>query len=221
MAPIGPIVRNPDPASAQASALKRLHSFLTQEQRPWRLSQWNLAATLTLRFLSVYAGGLWLRTRAVPSPTVPMRVSDLGSNLRIEWDPAQKAVHTASAATLEIRGGGRAPVAIPITRSGLDNGSALYVPQSDMIEVHLKLMHGSGPTSESVIYFINPSSPTAPPAAMLPAEAAPTVSPRASDAIPQTQPAGPVRRVGSLKSDRRPITRNPPRKHFVCRWAER
>jgi hypothetical protein len=86
-----------------------------------------------------------------------MHLSDLGSELRIEWDPAQKAVRTASAATLEIRDGGRKPIAIPITRSGLDNGTVLYVPQADNIEVRLKLMHATGAPSESVIYFINPS----------------------------------------------------------------
>jgi hypothetical protein len=201
--PIGLIVRSPDPVSDQANTLQRLQSFVAQQQEHWRLSRDNRAAILALLLLCVSVGALWLRSRAGPSQTVPIHLSELGSKLRIEWDSAQKGVRTASAATLEIRDGGRAPIVIPITRSGLSNGNVLYVPQSGNIEVQMKLMHGSGPTSESVIYFINPSSPTAPPAAILPAETAPTVRPHASETIPRTLPAAPIRRVTEEQSPAR------------------
>jgi hypothetical protein len=188
---VASVTNNPYPADALATALQRLRSFLAQEHRHWRLSQWNLAATLTLLLLFVSAGGLWLRARS-PSHAVPMHVSDLGTNLRIEWDPAHKAVRTASAASLEIRDGGGGPIAIPITRSGLDNGSVLYVPQSDNIEVRLKLMHGNAMPSESVIYFINPERRvTAPvtaqlaPVPVVPVQKAETARPPAPDPIPQ------------------------------------
>jgi hypothetical protein len=156
LAPITPIVAKSNPAEANPGALERLRSFIPQIPTQWRLSHWNTATTLSLLLLFVCAGGLWVRARAVPSPTVPIHVSDLGTNLRIEWDPAQKAVRSASRATLEVRDGERRPIAIPITRSGLDTGSVLFVPHSDNIEVRLKLMHGNATSSESVLYFINP-----------------------------------------------------------------
>jgi hypothetical protein len=156
-APIAPIVLNPSPVIRPAAAVRYLRSLLAQVRKHWRLSQWNMATTVALLLLFISVGGLWVRARAVSSPAVRMHLSDLGSELRIEWDPAQKAVRTASAATLEIRDGGRKPIEIPITRSGLDNGTVLYVPQADNIEVRLKLMHTTGAPSESVIYFINPS----------------------------------------------------------------
>jgi hypothetical protein len=211
MAPITPIVAKPNPVNGQTAVLQRLRSFLPQIPRHWRLSQWNMATTLSLLLLFVSAGALWMRARAVPSPTVPIHVSDLGTNLRIEWDPAQKAVRTASRATLEIRDGERGPVAIPITRSGLDTGNALFVPHSDNIEVRLKLMHGSAVSSESVLYFINPERRgAAPPAALLsaslaPAKVSPTIAPPApaspptgtqtSGSVPELQPEQPVQRA--------------------------
>jgi hypothetical protein len=134
----------------------RAKSLATQVKGHWKLSQWNMAASVILLLLFVSAGGLFMRARAVPSTSIPMHVSDLGSNVRIEWDPAQKAVRSASHATLEIRDGQSRPVTIPVTRGELDNGSVMFIPHSDNIEVRLKLMRGNALSSESVLYFINP-----------------------------------------------------------------
>jgi hypothetical protein len=157
-AAIPPIAAKPKPlpVDGQAPVLRRLHSFVAQVKTHWRLSQWNTAASLILFLLFVSAGGLFVRARSVASTSIPMHVSDLGSNLRIEWDPVRKAVQSASRAILEIRDGERPPVDIPVTRNELDTGSVLYVPHSDNIEVRLKLMRGSDMSSESVLYFINP-----------------------------------------------------------------
>jgi hypothetical protein len=168
--PVTPLLRILNQAKAPATARQRLQSFLTQAQKQWRPSQWNLPTAIILFLMFIWAGGLWLNSPAAPAPLVPMHVSDLGSKLRIEWDPAHKAVRTASAAKLEIRDGGHSPVMIPISRSGLDNGSALYVPQSDNVEVRLKLMRGLRTESESVIFFINPSRLVPAPAQIVTAE---------------------------------------------------
>jgi len=165
-APIAPNAVKPVPVDGHAPVLRRLNSFVAQVKTHWRLSQWNMAVSLILLLLFVSAGALFVRGRSVASTSIPMHVSDLGSNLRIEWDPVQKAVQSASRAILEIRDGERPPVDIPVTRNELDNGSVLYVPHSDNIEVRLKLMRGSDLSSESVLYFINPqrradASPTA------------------------------------------------------------
>jgi hypothetical protein len=163
-APLTPVVVNPDPAPAPA----RTH-------RHWQLNRMTLGATIAF-LLCVFAAGLWLRVRTVPAAKVPMHVSELGAQLRVEWDPAQEAVRRASAGTLEIRDGERRAIAIPLGRSGLDNGSVLYVPQSDNIEVRLKLRQGSGSPSESVVYFINPSRHATAPAVVLPPETAPATA---------------------------------------------
>jgi len=188
--PVSPIVRILNQTPAPVTARQRLHSFFLQARQQWRPSQWNLPTAIILLLLFVFAGGLWLKT---PPPMVPMRVSDLGSKLRIEWDPAYQDVRTASGAKLEIRDGGRSPVTIPISRSGLDSGSALYVPQSDNVEVRLKLMRGSRTQLESVIFYINPSRPVsapvetiaaATPAAIVTAEPAPAEASIPAELIP-------------------------------------
>jgi len=181
---IAPVVDKSSAVNSLPAVLHRLHSFLPQEPRHWRLSQLNLAVAFILLLLVVSAGGLWVRKRAVPSPSVSVHMSDSGSELGIEWDPNHQAIRTASAATLEIRDGGRLPITIPMGKSGLDNGSVLYVPQSDNIEVRLRLMHGGAPPSESVVYFINPERRVAASTTVKPAVAeVPTAKPQPAPVI--------------------------------------
>ena len=200
--PVSPLLRILNPTKAPATALQRVHSYIAREHKQWQLRRWDLPATIVFLLVLVFAGGLWLRSSASP-PTVPMHVSDLGSKLRIEWDPTQKAVRSASAAQLEIRDGGHSPVTIPISRTGLANGAALYVPQSDNVEVRLKLMRGSRTQSESVIFFIDRSRPVpAPaeiisavaPAAIVPVEPAATAVLTAPAEIVPPQPRNPSNR---------------------------
>ena len=209
LAPITPIVAKSNPAEGNPGALERLRSFVPQIPTQWRLSHWNMATTLSLLLLFVCAGGLWVRARAVPSPTVPMHVSDLGTNLRIEWDPAQKSVRSASRATLEVRDGERKPVAIPITRSGLDTGSILFVPHSDNIEVRLKLMHGNATSSESVLYFINPERTK--PASVLPppAPVVPTKTVAIAPPAPAVQTPLPVPELRSEQPVQQVVEKRP------------
>jgi hypothetical protein len=211
MAPITPIVANPTPVNGKPNALQRLRSSLPQIPRHWRLSQWNMATTLGLLLLFVSAGALWVRVRAVSSPAVPMHVSDLGTNLRIEWDPAQKAVRSASRATLLIRDGERKAVAVPITRSELDKGGVVFTPHSDNIEVRLKLMQGSTLSSESVLYFINPERRVAAPPAtvvsspLVAAKLSPTpASPAPPVAQTPASPAPPVAQTPLPVAELRP-----------------
>ena len=199
--------------AAQPNRRSGIHVFFARSQRYRRLSQWNIAVSIGLLLLVMFAGGMWVRARTSQTPAVPMHVTDLGAKLRIEWDPTQKAVRTASAGTLEIRDGGHKSVSIPITRSGLENGSVLYVPQSDNIEASLKLIHRNGPASESVIYFLNPShvvnapaeivSP-APPVARVPAESPASVAPSDSPqpvAPPVSDQKKPARKAFRLPQD--------------------
>ena len=137
----------------------------------------NLAGMVALLLLVMFGGGLLFGPRHVLLSSVPLHVTDLGSQLRIEWDPAHQAVRSARAATLEIHDGGSKPVEIPITRSGLDRASILYVPQSESVEVHLKLTLVRGAPLDSVVYFINPASRAAAPPAVVPAQPPPAASP--------------------------------------------
>jgi hypothetical protein len=178
-----PAADKPISETGQTPVLRPIDSFIAQVKTHWRLSQWNMAVSLILLLLFVCAGGLFVRARSVSSTSIPMHVSDLGSNVRIEWDPIQKAVRSASRATLEIRDGERPPVAIPVTKTELDHGSVLYAPHSDNIEVRLKLMRGSAIASESVLYFINPqrranAQPMSAPPVIPPPVIAPPVVPQ-------------------------------------------
>ena len=199
--PVTPLLRILNQTTAPATAPQRFHSFLAQARKQWRPSQWNLPTAIILFLLFVLAGGLW-RRNPDPPPSVPMHLSDLGSKLRIEWDPAHRAVRAASGAKLEIRDGGNTPVTIPISRTGLDNGSALYVPQSDNVEVRLKLMHGSRTQLESVIFYINPSRPAPAPSEIVSAEPAPAATTPPAEIVPPqvrlSNPEKPVRKAFQL-----------------------
>jgi hypothetical protein len=201
--PVIAIPAEPAATSVSPTLLDRLHAFLGSFVEPFvwpllehckkylRLSQWNLPAAVILLVLFVLAGGLWVRARGLTGAAVPMRVSDLGSNLRIEWDANQKAVRAALAATLEIHDGARKPLSIPLTRSALEHGSVLYIPQSDNLQASLKLIQRNGLMSESVIYFINPTRPAPQPSST------PVTPDIAAAIVPgQPVPATPVEEIG-------------------------
>ena len=182
-----------EPINRQVSALDRLQAFLALEHSYWRVSRWNLAVTLSLLVLFVTAAAVLLRPRSVSPPFgAPLRVTDLGEQLRIDWDASNPAVRAARSGLLEIREGESKPITIPIARSGLDSGSAYYVPQSGNIDVRLKLVPRRGASSEFVAYFIDPTRHAPAPAPVLsPETSAPPPPPPAitpvSQALSQAQ----------------------------------
>lgn len=169
-----------------------------------------------LLLLFLLGAGLLLGPRLAPPPAVAMRVTDLGAQLRIEWDPAQRAVRTAQAGIIEIRDGGSKPVAMPITRSGLNSGSVLYMPQSESVEVRLKLMYARATPSESVIYFINPAHHAAAPTAP-----APIVSAEIRASTSPIEISRPLPRPAEKKPPKifhvpeRPLERNAPQRASI------
>ena len=187
--PLVPVVHDLDLKLAPATPFERIQSYLALEYRRWKLRQWSLTSTLALLVLFVIIGALVVGGRTPQGPAIPLHVSDLGSKLRIEWDPGQRVVRASSSALLEVRDGGHGMVTIPITRSGLDSGGALYSPQSDNVEVRLKLLEGNRTASESVLYFINnPSHPGAAVAASVPANVPANVPAGVPAALPKPAP---------------------------------
>ena len=175
------------------SSKKDLPALVPPERVPaagstWRNSQLGLAATLVLLFAgAATASALWLRARQAPEPLLPIHISDLGSHLRIEWDPADEPIRGTTAARLEIRDGGTQAVSVPMNREGLDRGGFLYTPRSGMVEVHLRLLGGKANPPETLAYFVNPVSvDPEPPAKSQPAELVPTAAPpeHTANAIP-------------------------------------
>ena len=177
LAPVAvvPVPNGIEPLDRQALALTTLHSFLSPGKKHRRSHWWKLIGALGLVILcAAMAASLWTRSRVVPSPPlVALHISDLGSKVRIEWDPTREQVRAAAGASLEIRDGDSLPVYLPIERDGLDSGGIVYAPRSEKLEVRLKLLHGGGPPSESAPYFfINPARSTAaPPLEPVPATA--------------------------------------------------
>jgi hypothetical protein len=157
--------------------------------------RWKWIAAVTLLGLCVAIGArLWTHKDVVPSPSVPLQISDLGRDVRIGWDPTREPVRSATRATLKIRDGNGLPVELSITRADLDNGGIVYTPRSEKIDVRLKLLTGDQPISESSLYFIvnpvrsAPPPPEAPAIAATPQAAAPPVIPEAVSE-PQSAPA--------------------------------
>ena len=164
--PVALAPRADDPPLEYAP-VQKLPAFLSppapeQGTRPWR--RWYFAPALALLLLAAGAvAGFQLRSRIVPYLRPAVHVTDLGSDVRIEWDPAQEGIRGATSGTLEIRDGADHAIRIPVSRAGLDQGAVLYAPRSGMIEARLRLTHLVGPPSEAVVYFVNPSYVAPPP----------------------------------------------------------
>jgi hypothetical protein len=141
-------------------ALQRLRpSFQTQGKR-WNVSRLDLVVAIVLLGLCTTATrALWVRSNLVPSFRIPLSITNMGSQLRIDWDASVEPVRSATSGVLEIRDGESEPVHLPFTLDVLRAGSVIYVPRSDTIRVRMSLMNRKGPPHESVIYYVNPTIP--------------------------------------------------------------
>ena len=147
-------------AAPREVAFNRLQTFLREQESQRRVTRWNLWATVAILVLCV-AGGGYMAYRSYtkrPAATLPLRVSDSGSQLRIDWDSNLEAVKTAVAGVLEMREADGSSVRVRVPPDALRTGSAIYNRRSDKVEVRLQLLYADKPALESVIYFINPSN---------------------------------------------------------------
>ncbi len=140
------------------TALKRFRASLLTREKLWNVSRGDLvAAIVLLGFCTAAIRTLWVRPNLEPSTRIPMRITDTGSQLRIDWDANEEPVLSATSGVLEIRDGETEPVHLPFARDVLRAGSVLYAPRSGSIQVRMRLMNRKGPPLESVIYYINPT----------------------------------------------------------------
>jgi hypothetical protein len=137
------------------TALKRFCASLLTREKLWNVSRGDLvAAIMLLGFCAAAIRTLWVRSNLEPSTGIPMRITDTGSQLRIDWDANEEPVLSATSGVLEIRDGETEPVHLPFARDVLRAGSVLYAPRSGTIQVRMRLMNHKGPLHESVIYYI-------------------------------------------------------------------
>ena len=140
------------------TALKRFRASLLTREKLWNVSRGDLvAAIVLLGFCTAAIRTLWVRSYLEPSTRFPMRITDTGSQLRIDWDANEEPVLSATSGVLEIRDGETEPVHLPFARDVLRAGSVLYAPRSGSIQVRMRLMNHKGPPQDSVIYYINPT----------------------------------------------------------------
>ena len=140
------------------TALKRFRASLLTREKLWNVGRGDLvAAIVLLGFCTAATRTLWVRSNLEPSTRIPMRITDTGSQLRIDWDANEEPVLSATSGVLEIRDGETEPVQLPIARDVLRAGSVLYAPRSGTIQVRMRLMNHKGPPQESVIDYINPA----------------------------------------------------------------
>jgi hypothetical protein len=140
------------------TALKRFRASLLTREKVWNVSRGDLVAALVLLgFCTAAMRTLWVRPDLEPSRRIPMRITDTGSQLRIDWDANEEPVLSATSGVLEIRDGETEPVQLPFARDVLRAGSVLYAPRSSSIQVRMRLINRKGPPQESVIYYINPT----------------------------------------------------------------
>ena len=146
---------------------KDIPPFLTKLERNARPSKPDLASrpriSIVVTLAALLAGGsaaagFLVAKYLAAEAAIPMRVTDSGAKLRIDWDPGLKQVETATGGELSIRDGNYPPVRLSVDSAVLHSGSVIYTPQSDRVEVRVKLMHASAPDSESVVFFIRPSN---------------------------------------------------------------
>jgi hypothetical protein len=140
------------------SALKRFCASLLTGKKLWNVSRRDLvAAIVLLGFCTAATRTLWVRSNLQPPTKIPMHITDMGSQLRIDWDANEEPVLSATSGVLEIRDGETEPVHLPFARDMLRAGSVLYAPRSGTIQVRMRFMNHKGPPQESVIYYINPA----------------------------------------------------------------
>ena len=86
-----------------------------------------------------------------------MHITEMGSQLRIDWDANEEPVLSATSGVLEIRDGETEPLHLPFAKDVLRVGSVFYAPRSGTIQVRMKLMNHKGRPQESIIYYIKPA----------------------------------------------------------------
>jgi hypothetical protein len=140
------------------SALKRFRASLLTREKLWNMSRGDfVAAIVLLGFCTAATRTLWVRSNLQPPTKIPMHITEMGSQLRIDWDANEEPVLSATSGVLEIRDGETEPVHLPFARDMLRAGSVLYAPRSGTIQVRMRFMNHKGPPQESVIYYINPA----------------------------------------------------------------
>lgn len=222
-------VTSPTAERAAGSKYLRFRALLNASG-PARQWKW-----LALLALVIVIGGMAARmlTSSIvfPEAGVKLDVSIAGPSVRIAWEPAQKPFRSATGAVLEVRDGDSAPLLIPISRDRLNDGATYYTPQSDKIDVRMKLLAGRQLVTQSKLYLIvNPSresvdvaapanlpSPAPEPAALAPATVPPEApEPAASTLMPPSSETVPIPKEDSPARIRVVVRSfNPPSKHLA------
>jgi hypothetical protein len=171
------------------SALKRFRASLLTREKLWNMSRGDLvAAIVLLGFCTAATRTLSVRSNLQPSTKIPIHITDVGSQLRIDWDANEESVRSATSGVLEIRDGETESLHLPVARDMLRAGSVLYVPRSGTIQVRMRFMNHKGPPQESVIYYINPTrvAPSVPVVVFSPATSKSEPSLIAESALPNS-----------------------------------
>ena len=205
------------------TALKRFRDSLQTRDKLWNASRGDLvAAIVLLGFCTAATRTLWDRSNLQPSTKIPMHITDMGSQLRIDWDANEGPVLSATSGVLEIRDGEAEPIHLPFARDALRAGIVLYAPRSGSIQVRMRLINHNGPPQESVIYYIDPARvpPSVPAMVFSPATSKSEPPVVAESALPITPALNkesgvesaerqwPTNKNGGMKKAVRPANRN-------------
>ena len=161
MAPLAPV--NGSVADDRDTAASKLQLYLQQQEKHRRVSTWNLVITMAVLVVLAVGGlYLWMRPGAPDTPAaIPLRVSDSGAQIRVDWDSKLPSVQTAESGLLEMREADGTSVRLDLPPDVLRTGSAIYTRHTDKLEIRLKLLYAKAPAFDSVVYFINPLSSAA------------------------------------------------------------
>lgn len=187
-----------EPVDSREIASRRLNTFLAQQEKHRRVTNWNLWATIIILLMCMGgAGYLWMRSNASDgAPAIPLHVSDSGPEIRIEWDARQRSVESANSGVLEMREADGAVEQIKLPPDALRTGSAFYTRRTDKVEIRLKLVYSDRPAFESVVYFIKPLS-------------VPVPQTTVAAAVPQTQTQPPPVQPAQTTIEIQPVQPRP------------
>jgi periplasmic protein TonB len=173
----------------------------------WRT--WALVGLVGLGCGAVLSHSIWKTRPAVVLPTrsdLHLQFHPDGTRLRVQWDPASRAVADGFSGILTVQDGGHR-LQIPLDRQQLHAGSTFYIPESGWVEVRLEIYRdGNHYTGEAMAMATGMSTPQSSLVAADPAPKPDVTDPSLPPEKPAAPPSSPVPPIATQRPRKGSLT---------------